>query len=177
MTPSPRHPRERAINYNIYKPPADPVWQNAWQVTEGLIGETHDNVAKHGAMFLAVTEDTGIQVWPKPAVVRNFQAHLGVPDLFYPDRRIAALGARDGFAVLTLAPALQKYAQEHQVFLHGFSNTPMGFGHWNAAGHHLAGKFIARKLCEMIKAGECKTCDDATPSGQAPDSSAAPLGS
>jgi hypothetical protein len=87
----------------------------------------------------------------------KFQKRLGVSDLFYPDRRIAALGARAGFAVLNLAPPLQRYAEEHQVFLHGFKNTPMGFGHWNEAGHAAAGHLIAQKLCAMITEGGLDT--------------------
>lgn len=148
--PTAEHPVERAINYSIYSAPAEQSWKDAWQVTEGLVEATRDEAVKHGAMFLAVTEDTGIQVWPDPLVSAKFARQLHVPDLFYPDRRIAALGQRDGFAVMTLAEPLQRYAQEHRVFLHGFKNTPMGFGHWNAIGHAQAGDLIAGKLCEMI---------------------------
>ncbi|HEX4210023.1 MAG TPA: hypothetical protein VHY56_06500, partial [Candidatus Binataceae bacterium] len=78
--------------------------------------------------------------------------------LFYPDRRIAALGQRDGFAVLTLAEPLAQYAEQHHAFLHGFDNTPKGFGHWNAVGHAQAGRLITQKLCSMIQAGECREC-------------------
>jgi len=109
-------------------------------------------------MFLAVTEDTGIQVWPKEQVRRSFEQRLGVSDLFYPDRRIAALGQREGFAVLTLAQPLQQYAEAHNVFLHGFKNTPIGFGHWNEVGHAAAGTLIAKKLCAMISHGDCPGC-------------------
>jgi hypothetical protein len=166
--PTAEHPVEQAINYSIYSPPNEQSWQDAWRVTEGLIEATRDEAAKHGAMFLAVTEDTGIQVWPDPAVTAKFAKQLHVPDLFYPDRRIAALGQRDGFAVLTLAEPLQRYAQEHRVFLHGFKNTPMGFGHWNATGHAQAGELIARKLCAMILASDCHNCvirSDRKPAG------------
>ena len=72
---------------------------------------------------------------------------MSVPDLFYPDMRIQNLGNREGFAVLTLAPLLQVYAQEQRVFLHGFKNSGVGRGHWNQEGHRLAGKLIAEKLC------------------------------
>jgi hypothetical protein len=157
--PTPEHPVERAINYSIYKPPTDRAWQDAWAVTEKLVTATRDEVATHHAMFLAVTEDTGIQVWPEPAVREAFQRHLGVNNLFYPDERIASLGKRKGFAVLTLAQPLQAYAEQHHVFLHGFSNTPKGFGHWNEVGHQQAGKLIAEKLCAMIAAGQCASCD------------------
>lgn len=159
--PTPEHPVERAINYSIYRPPIDRAWQDAWDVTEALVTLTRDETIKHGAMFLAVTEDTGIQVWPDARVRKGFERHLGVADLFYPDRRIAALGARDGFAVLTLAQPLQAYAEDHHVFLHGFSNTPQGFGHWNRVGHEQAGILIASKLCAMITSGQCPTCTPA----------------
>ena len=158
---------ERAINYSIYSPPVEQSWQDAWQVTEGLIAAAHDQAAKHGAMFLAVTEDTGIQVWPDPAVRQKFLKQLHVPDLFYPDRRIAALGKRGGFEVLTLAEPLQQYAEDHRLFLHGFKNTPMGFGHWNENGHAAAGRLIAQKLCAMAEAGECRTCGPIASGNQA----------
>ncbi len=167
--PTAAHPVERAINYSIYSPPREESWREAWRATEGMIEETHQEVASHHAMFLAVTEDTGIQVWPNPKMRKAFERRLGVGDLFYPDRRIAALGARDGFAVLTLAEPLQKYADDHHLFLHGFKNTPMGFGHWNAAGHAEAGRLIAEKLCAMLAAG-------AGPAGAATPQSAATAG-
>jgi hypothetical protein len=156
--PTAEQPAERAINYSIYTPPTEKSWQDAWQVTEGLIAAVNDECVRHGAMFLALTEDTGIQVWPDAAMREKFQKRLGVSDLFYPDRRIAALGQRDGFAVLTLAQPLQQYAEDHHVFLHGFKNGPMGFGHWNEAGHAAAGHLIAQRLCAMIAAGKCKSC-------------------
>jgi hypothetical protein len=156
--PTADQPVERAINYSIYTPPSEKSWQDAWRVTEGLIAAVNDECVRHGAMFLAMTEDTGIQVWPDAAMREKFQKRLGVSDLFYPDRRIAALGQRDGFAVLTLAQPLQQYAEEHHVFLHGFKNGPMGFGHWNEAGHAAAGHQIAQKLCAMIAAGKCESC-------------------
>jgi hypothetical protein len=156
--PTPAHPVEAAINYNIYKPPTDRAWNDAWGVTERLITMTRDETVRHGAMFLAVTEETGIQAWPDPAVRAAFQKHLGVTDLFYPDERIAALGQREGFAVLTLAQPLQAYAQSHNVFLHGFPNTPKGFGHWNEAGHAQAGQLIAERLLAMIENGQCPSC-------------------
>jgi hypothetical protein len=158
--PSPEHPTERAVNDDVYKPPADHAWEDAWRVTEALIARTHTEVAQHHAMFLAVTEDTGIQVWPEPLTRRRFEEKLGVSDLFYPDRRIAELGRRESFAVLNLAPALQSYAETHHVFLHGFKNTPMGFGHWNEAGHQQAGRLIAEHLCQMITQSKAEASDN-----------------
>ncbi len=151
--PSADYPMEPALNYNIYLPPPDQAWRQAWRVTEGLIAETAEVAAARHALFLAATLDTGIQVWPAAGPRQRFERMLGVADLFYPDRRIAALGAREGFAVLALAEPLQRYAEQHHAYLHGFSNTPMGFGHWNALGHRVAGRLLAAKLCAMLNAG------------------------
>jgi len=152
--PTAEHPVERAINYNIYKPPTDRAWYDAWLVTEALITEMGDEVAAHHALFLAVTEDTGIQVWPDSRARKRFEQKLGVKDLFYPDRRIAELGRQAHIDVLNLAQPLQSYAEAHRVYLHGFKNTPMGFGHWNETGHEQAGRLIAARLCGMMESAE-----------------------
>ena len=156
--PTAELPVERAINYDIYKPPTEQTWRDAWQVTDDLVAETHREAARHGAAFLTVTLDTSIQVWPDPQVRENFMKRIGVSDLFYPDRRIAALGERDGFDVLTLAEPLYQYAQAHHAFLHGFANSKIGFGHWNVEGHRVAGELIGKRLCAMLAAGKCASC-------------------
>jgi hypothetical protein len=163
--PTADHPVERAINYSIYTPPTSQSWRDAWRITEGLIAAMRDECVHHGAMFLALTEDTGIQVWPLRTTRDKFQKRLGVSDLFYPDRRIAELGQRDGFEVLTLAQPLQRYAEEHHLFLHGFKTGPKGFGHWNETGHAVAGHLIAQKLCAMIAVGRCGSCGGRTEAG------------
>ena len=170
--PTAESPVERAINYDIYKPPIEPAWRAAWQVTDDLLEQMHREVAQHGAVFLTLTLDTSIQVWPDAAVRANFMQRIGVDDLFYPDRRIAALGERDGFDVLTLAEPLYQYAQAHHVFLHGFANSKIGFGHWNVEGHRVAGELIGDRLCAMLKAGKCPSC--AIAPGGAPGAPARP---
>src|SRR6185437_12931601 len=156
--PTTELPIERAVNYDIYKPPAEKSWRDAWQVTEDLIDQGYRDSAAHHAAFLAVTLDTSIQVWPKRQVRDSFMKRIGVGDLFYPDRRIAALGERDGFDVLTLAESLYQYALAHHAFLHGFANSKIGFGHWNAEGHRVAGELIGERLCAMLVAGKCASC-------------------
>ncbi|HLK85602.1 MAG TPA: SGNH/GDSL hydrolase family protein [Candidatus Binataceae bacterium] len=156
--PSAELPIERAINYDIYKPPADPAWRDAWRVTEAMVAQMQRESAAHGAAFLAVTLDTSIQVWPDPQVRDNFMKRIDVGNLFYPDRRIAALGEKEGFDVLTLAEPLYQYARAHHAYLHGFPNSKIGFGHWNAEGHRVAGRLIGERLCDMIRAGKCPNC-------------------
>jgi hypothetical protein len=134
----------------IYKPPRTADEREAWKVAEGEIEMVHQEAAHHGARFLAVTLSTGVQVYPDPAARRDYTRRWGMDGLFYPDFRIKALGQKMGFDVLNIAPVFQAYADAHHVFLHGFSNTRLGTGHWNATGHRLGGSLIAQRLCEIL---------------------------
>jgi lysophospholipase L1-like esterase len=135
----------------VYREPADDTWREAWRVTEKLLATMNAEVRQHGARFYVVTVSNGIQVFPDPSARAAFARRLGVEDLFYPERRISALGRREGFPVLNLAPGLQAYADEHKVFLHGFGKE-LGNGHWNEEGHRVAGEMLAEWLCQTMNA-------------------------
>jgi hypothetical protein len=143
-------PVEPGIVNAIYEPPQTRVWKDAWKVTEKLITTINDEVTRHGARFLVVTATVGPQVFPDRAWRAVYENSDGVSSLLYPDSRIEQLGRRAGFPVLDLAPAFQAYADRHHVFLHGFDNTKLGVGHWNAAGHRLAGELMAGRLCDLL---------------------------
>lgn len=142
--------QELGLDNLIYQEPADAVWKDAWRVTEGLITLMRDEVESRGVKFLVITLSNGIQVHPDPQARRSFMQNVGATDLFYPDQRIKALCERDGINVLTLAPALQAYAEQQKVFLHGFDKN-IGNGHWNIMGHRVAGELIAQKICEGLR--------------------------
>jgi hypothetical protein len=148
---------EAGLEDNIYNPPATPVWQDAWRVTEGIVTMMARETAAHHVPLLVVTLATPPQIYPSPTVRGYYLQTYRSTDIFYPDERIKALGEREGFEVLNLAPPMQAYADEHHVFLAGFKNTKLGVGHWNAAGHRLAGELIAQKICEMLSAGAPST--------------------
>jgi hypothetical protein len=131
----------------IYLEPNNAVWNDAWRVTEGLILQMRDEVARGGAKFLVVTLSNGPQVLPDPNWREAFKRRFGITDLFYPDNRIKSLATREGIPVITLAPELQEFAQHNNLFLHGFGQN-IGNGHWNATGNRVAGELIAKKICE-----------------------------
>jgi hypothetical protein len=145
------NPEEVGIDNLIYRPPLDGVWEDAWRVTEGLIVMMRDEVKNHGAQFVVVVGSNSPQVLPDPARRAEILSRVGGTDIFYPDRRIRALGSREGIAVITLAPELQAYAEQHKVYLHGFG-AGVGNGHWNIEGHRVSGELLADKLCgELLK--------------------------
>jgi hypothetical protein len=134
----------------VFVPPRDKVWQDAWQVTEGIITLMHQEVQAHGAQLWIAMLTKGIQVHPYPQTRREFAARLGVDDLLYADRRVQALAEREGIPNIVLAVPLAEYAEQHQVFLHGFPGA-MGQGHWNQEGNREAGELIAAKICGSLR--------------------------
>lgn len=137
---------EPGLDSEVFRAPLDSEWQEAWRVTEGLIVQMRNEVKAKGARFLVVTGSKGIQVSPDAALRAEYTKQLGVDTLFYPEQRIKALGDREGFEVLTLAPPLFDYATRNQTYLHG-SGDAKGRGHWNETGHRIVGELIAEKLC------------------------------
>lgn len=139
---------EAGLDGSVYAAPTTEEWTNAWAVTEALIERMQQEVEARGARFLVATLSNSAQVHPDATVRQQVAAQLGVTDLLYPDHRIRELGVRASIPVLTLAPLLQRYAEERQIFLHGFANSGMGIGHWNEQGHAVAGQLIAQRVCE-----------------------------
>jgi len=140
---------ELGIDNVVYREPADPVWNEAWQVTEGLIRQMRDEATTHGARLIVVTLSNGIQVYPDANVRQIFLKRVGAGDLFYPDNRIKSLCDREKIPVITLAPQLRDYADQNKVFLHGFG-AHIGNGHWNQLGHQVAADLITEKLCGVL---------------------------
>ncbi|HYE14322.1 MAG TPA: SGNH/GDSL hydrolase family protein [Pyrinomonadaceae bacterium] len=148
--PAPRGGEFDLLVNMVYAEPRDETWREAWVVTEMLIAETRREVEARGARFVVATLSNPIQVYPDPGARAAFMARAGaVGDLFYPDRRIAELGRREGFPVVTLAPELQAHADANKIFLHGFPGD-LGNGHWNRDGHRVAGELLARELCALL---------------------------
>ncbi len=106
----------------------------------------NEEVRAHDAKFVVVTLSNGAQVLPDPKARADQLTYLGVEDIFYPDNRIKNFAETNSIPVITLAPELQKYAEQNHVFLHGFEKN-LGFGHWNQAGHRVGGELLGKYFC------------------------------
>lgn len=138
---------EQGLEPEVLAPPQNQGWETAWGITERLIAKTRDHARQHGADFMLVSVPYAIQVHPDPYVRAELQKKLGVPDLLYPDQRIAAFALRDGIRALLLAPEMQRLAEQNKAYYHGFQNGSLGRGHWNSDGHRTAAALIAARLC------------------------------
>ena len=130
----------------VYSAPQNQVWIDAWLVTESLLKQINQEVGERGAKLVVVTLSNAPQVIPDPNVRKRFTERFMVDDLFYPDHRLKTLFESESIPVVVLAPELQTYAELNEVFLHGFGEN-LGSGHWNVAGHRVAGELLAQKIC------------------------------
>jgi len=139
---------ELGLDENVYRPPADELWDYAWRTTEAILLEMNRVLLEARVRFLVVTLSNGIQVHPDSREKQKFMVRLGLENLYYPDERIRAFLRRNGVEVVSLAPELAKLAQTRSIFLHGFENTELGGGHWNADGHEAAAEIVSQWLVD-----------------------------
>ena len=92
----------------IYAPPADAVWRDAWNVTEGLLARMNAEVVSHGARLVVTTVTMAEQVHPDAGVRRGLESRPGIEDMLYPDRRISEFARTHGFAVVALAERMRR---------------------------------------------------------------------
>ncbi|MFV1966083.1 MAG: hypothetical protein ACC628_11705 [Pirellulaceae bacterium] len=130
----------------VFLEPSDEDWRQAWEITERLIEQVHIEAAEQNARFILVCVSHPIQVHPDVHLREELCRDIGASDLFYPEQRLESLAERKGFEIVTLAQPMQKHAERHNVYLHGFPNTGPGTGHWNQRGHELAAQLIADGL-------------------------------
>jgi hypothetical protein len=146
---------ELGLRDEVQLPPATPDWQEAWKVTEGVLRLMRDECRRHRVPFAVVTLTRGIQVTPHSTEKARFLQQLGAKDLYYPERRIADLGQREGIPVLNLAPSMAEEAERGHLYFHAHGDS-LGVGHWNVAGHRAAGERIAAWLAKLTDSRAAK---------------------
>lgn len=134
----------------VLEPPPNGAWRAAWSITETLIGMIADEARAGGARLRLAILGAPIQIDPDGERRRRLAARLGVADLDYPQRRLAAFAAAKGIAVSDLVAPMRALAEGEGVYLHGFPNTAPGTGHWNARGHAVAGARLAADICATL---------------------------
>ena len=142
--------QETGLSEWVYSPPTNPDHQKAWKLTEGIVRLLHREILSHQAQPFLFLVTNPSQVDPKQQ--ETLKNRLQVQTLDYPEKRIMELGKQLHMPVVPLIYDFQRYAKDHQVYLHGFPNTRMGAGHWNQNGHDLAAKIVAHNICTFLSA-------------------------
>lgn len=133
------------LQSDLYKEP-EGAWARAWKVTEALVGQIGLEVEEGGADFWLATLSNPIQVYPDDELRQKFAKSLEVPDLLYPDRRLARFSETNNLRIVTLVDPLRAAADALGQGLHGSSK--FAGGHWNVHGHRAAGDVLAKTLCD-----------------------------
>ncbi len=123
-----------------YEQNASPDVEEAWRLTEALLAATRDEAEAAGAHFVLVNVPAPWEL--DPPFWDRMRSFFGLPaegwDLDRPNRRLADIATRRGFAYLDLRPALQADLAHGQRLYYQID------GHWTAAGHDLAARTLAR---------------------------------
>lgn len=120
------------------------MWNEAWEVTEGLVLRISEVARENGAEPALFLVPDAIQTEQRilGAVRRRFPA-LEI-DLTRSHERMLAFGARHDLPVLDLLPHFHEAMQRGE----GPLFPVRGDLHWNAAGHRVAARELARYLEE-----------------------------
>ncbi|NEP46954.1 MAG: SGNH/GDSL hydrolase family protein, partial [Okeania sp. SIO2H7] len=135
---------------NNFRPPPDAVWQETWEVTEGLIALMAEEVEEKKADFFVVFIPDPKQVHYDRLDRLRYMRENQIDDLLYPNKRVKDWGDRYGFPVIDLTERFQVYAEENEACLHGFENSALCVGHWNVEGHRLAARIIRKQICRQL---------------------------
>lgn len=141
------------LDPELYAPPVSEAWKDAWQVTESLLRLFHDKCIGYGAECLVVTLSNPIQVHPLAEVRAQFVAEHQLQGLFYPDDRLGKFFVRHKISFLQLSKHFRSdiEAADSPIYFHGFENTELGTGHWNAAGHARAAQLISEYIAAKLR--------------------------
>jgi len=126
----------------LVDPPAD--WDEAWWVTEQILGRARDSARSIGAELVVVAAPSYFQLdadawrW----LVEGDTRERNVYRQDVPNRRLAEIAGRQGLRFLDLLPAIRA---EHQAGARLYFPAD---GHWTGAGH----AFAARQIAEYLTA-------------------------
>ncbi|MDE5078704.1 MAG: SGNH/GDSL hydrolase family protein, partial [Trichodesmium sp. St2_bin6] len=138
------------LQANNFREPRNIAWQEAWKITDELIGIMAKEVQEKGAEFQLATVMTPMQVHSNKGWREGYMKIMDIQDWSYPTKRLQNLGEIHNFYVIDLIKPFDDYIEKNPVCFHGFKNTAMCTGHWNATGHKLAGEIIAKKSCQRF---------------------------
>jgi lysophospholipase L1-like esterase len=138
----------------IYRQSTVPEHMEAWNVTERLIQEIAKTCDDSGVALLAFNISTPSQAYPDFSIQKRLLDHFNIPDFFYAERRLSTICEKSSIEFFPLASHLRSEVDDTELFLHGFSNTRFGTGHWNEQGHQLAARLVAAAIKNKIENDE-----------------------
>lgn len=133
----------------VLAPARDDAWHEAWALTTALLTALKRDVEVEGSAFAVALVSVPQQVHPDESLRQRLADELGVEDLLYPNRRLAAWAKKAQATLIDPLAALQQEVARSGAFLHGFKDDKggSGFGHYNALGHAAFARAVSPALC------------------------------
>ncbi len=134
------------IDLRVHDPAGGPLWEEAWQLSDALVGAMAARCEARGVAFATLIFPSQVE-----ATDRGRQAavaawpELASWDLDRATARAVNMAGRHG-PVLDLTPALR--AVQHQAPLYYAQD-----GHWTPAGHRVAAEAAAPFLAPLLQGG------------------------
>jgi hypothetical protein len=136
------------MDYDIYAEEYPPEWQNAWEVTKGLILKLANEleINKIGLLVVIIPNEFEFKPdrWDK-ILDKNPQMRTRRFDIKKPERILLNFLAANNIDYLLLRPEFEKYSKDTGKDLHFQASHD---GHWNTNGHALAAELIYKKVKE-----------------------------
>lgn len=130
---------------NIFLHDRSPRWEEAFDITKGILLKFRSSVEERGARFILVTNPGAEQVYPEMAEQLNRQ-YGRVFDYEQPNRILGEFAKKEAITLFELMPVFQSHHSETGAYLHGFGSSRGG--HWNERGHRLAAAEIMKFLID-----------------------------
>jgi hypothetical protein len=142
-----RRPVEVPLDYTVYATEYDATWEQAWMRTKALLLETAKASRELGATYAIASASTPQGVLGAEeglaALERRYPAmRSGTWDLDRPNRMLERFCAKHGIPFLSLEEEFRARTRSGAEL-----HWPRD-GHWNPAGHDLAGRLLAELVSE-----------------------------
>ncbi|MCB9745181.1 MAG: hypothetical protein H6740_21510 [Alphaproteobacteria bacterium] len=132
------------LDLRVHDPSPDPVWEEAWAVTEALIAAMRERCEADGVGFMVLLFPDRIQA--TEAGARDARAAWPAAagwDFLAAQRRAAQVAERHADDVLDLTPALSAAQRGPPLYL-------AQDGHWTARGHQVAAEAAAPAVANQL---------------------------
>jgi len=135
----------------VYREPVEESQQQAWTITEEILSKFVSSCEQKDVPAVIAVLSTSLQAYPDEQVRQQICDEFNIDNQFYAVDRLKSWAENRPVSLVDLAAPLQQYANANNVFLHGFENSGLGYGHWNEHGHLEAANVLAKPIGDLLK--------------------------
>ena len=138
----------RTSSLGVFRSEPEPVWEEAWEITEKLILELKKAVEADGGIFILsiLTGPDEVDPTSMDRLKKKYENLPGDLDFNYPTNRLIKFVRSKNIHTVPLLSVFVLYRNNYYLKAPFFSYRCNG--HWNPLGHYLAATSLVRYLSE-----------------------------